>query len=92
MNVVTDAAPLRRDGALVLTPHAGEMAHLLGIGKDAVRDAAADLAAQAAARWRAVVTLKGATTWIASPDGRRWQHDRGGPAWAPRARATCWPA
>jgi ADP-dependent NAD(P)H-hydrate dehydratase len=77
MNVVGRLAPF--DQPVLLTPHAGEMAHLTGRSKD---DIAADpqaCATEAAARWNAVVALKGATTVIASPDGRCWIH-RGGEA------------
>ena len=53
----------------VLTPHPGEMAHLLGLSVEAVqsdRFAAVRAAAQAT---KAVVLLKGAYTLIADPDG-----------------------
>jgi len=56
-------------GRVVLTPHAGEMASLLGIDK---RDVEADppaAARLAAERFGAVVALKGAESWIADPDG-----------------------
>jgi hydroxyethylthiazole kinase-like uncharacterized protein yjeF len=56
-------------GRVVLTPHAGEMASLLGVDK---RDVEADppaAARRAAERFGAVVALKGAESWIADPDG-----------------------
>lgn len=59
---------------VLLTPHAGEMAHLLGIGKDAVTADPLAVARQAAARWNAVVALKGATTHLAQPDGVAWRY------------------
>ncbi|HEY4529277.1 MAG TPA: NAD(P)H-hydrate dehydratase [Luteimonas sp.] len=63
----------------ILTPHHGEMAALLDC--DAA-DVAADperLARDFAREWGLVVVLKGAVTWIASPDGRSFIH-RGGSA------------
>ena len=69
-------APL--GGRAVLTPHAGEMASLLGVDKrDVERDPAA-VAAHAADRFGAVVALKGAESWIAGPGERGLLHYRGG--------------
>ncbi len=62
-------------GALLVTPHAGEMAHLTGLTKEAVQADVHGTAVDAAARWNAIVALKGARTVIATPDGRGWQHD-----------------
>jgi hydroxyethylthiazole kinase-like uncharacterized protein yjeF len=62
---------------VLLTPHAGEMAHLASIDKEAVLANPVEAARQAARRWNALVVLKGATTCIAVPDGRLWQHDGG---------------
>ena len=64
-------------GRAVLTPHAGEMAALLGIEKRDVDAAAPDAARLAADRFGAVVALKGADTWIAEPNGGLF-HYRGG--------------
>jgi ADP-dependent NAD(P)H-hydrate dehydratase len=80
MDVVTQ---LRRfDGPTLLTPHAGEMAHLLGIEKDEVLADPRRIALDAARQWNAVVALKGSTTCIATPDGRGWVHAGGHPGLA----------
>jgi hydroxyethylthiazole kinase-like uncharacterized protein yjeF len=62
---------------VLLTPHAGEMAHLAAVDKQAVVDNPVEIARQSARRWNAFVALKGATTFLAAPDGRIWQHDGG---------------
>jgi len=62
---------------LILTPHAGEMARLLGDDKEDIRADPHTAARDAARNWNAVVALKGAVTCIASPDGQLWQHDDG---------------
>ncbi len=64
---------------VLLTPHAGEMAHLSGEPKDAVQADALGQAADTARRWNATVVLKGATTLIASADGEAppWRHSGG---------------
>ncbi len=62
---------------VLLTPHAGEMAHLAAIDKESVLANPCDAARQAARRWNALVALKGASTFIAAPDGQTWRHDGG---------------
>jgi ADP-dependent NAD(P)H-hydrate dehydratase len=62
---------------VLLTPHAGEMAHLTGGDKEAIQDDSVQVAHEFAQRWNAVVALKGAQTVIASPGGRGWLHDGG---------------
>ncbi len=62
---------------VLLTPHAGEMAHLAATDKESVLANPCDAARHAARRWNALVALKGASTFIAAPDGRIWRHDGG---------------
>lgn len=64
-------------GPTILTPHAGELAHLTGDRKDEIVAQPAECAGSAAQRWNAVVTLKGATTFIAAADGSLWRHSGG---------------
>ena len=75
MKAVLDRGRFERP--VVLTPHAGEMAGLMGLDKAEVEAESARCACEAAARWNAVVVLKGATTTIADPGGEAWRH-RGG--------------
>jgi ADP-dependent NAD(P)H-hydrate dehydratase len=72
-----DERPYRFDLPVVLTPHAGEMAHLTGLAKERVAAGPGDLARRVAQRCNAVVALKGATTFIAAPDGHCWRHAGG---------------
>jgi NAD(P)H-hydrate repair Nnr-like enzyme with NAD(P)H-hydrate dehydratase domain len=67
-------------GRFVLTPHAGEMARLLGVEK--IDSDHASVATSAAARWKQIVVLKGATTVVAHPEGRLLLHDGANPALA----------
>jgi hydroxyethylthiazole kinase-like uncharacterized protein yjeF len=62
---------------LLLTPHAGELAHLSGTDKARILDDPEAAVLDAARRWNAVVALKGAITFIGAPDGRLWRHDGG---------------
>jgi ADP-dependent NAD(P)H-hydrate dehydratase len=61
----------------ILTPHAGEMAAMAEVEKAAVLREPHAFAREFARRTRSVVVLKGATTFIASPQGALWVH-RGG--------------
>ncbi|HEU4851858.1 MAG TPA: NAD(P)H-hydrate dehydratase [Telluria sp.] len=63
---------------VIVTPHAGEMAHLTDGDKREILADPDRFAMAAAERWNAVVALKGARTVIATPgDGRLWQHEGG---------------
>ena len=55
-----------------LTPHPGEMARLMGEGTQAsdVQAEREDVCRRMAAKWRAVVVLKGAFTVVADPEGQ----------------------
>ncbi|MCO6419494.1 NAD(P)H-hydrate dehydratase [Siccirubricoccus sp. KC 17139] len=64
-------------GRIVLTPHAGEMAALLGIGRDTVLGDPLAAARQAAAALQAIVAMKGGCTFVVTPQGRAWLYDGG---------------
>lgn len=59
---------------VLLTPHAGEMAHLTGEEKEDLKEEPLAMARRCAAGWNAAVALKGATTIVARPDGAAWRH------------------
>ena len=63
------------DRLTLLTPHAGEMAHLLDASKEAIVAEPQRCAVEAARGWRCVVALKGPTTIVATPDGDVWRHE-----------------
>jgi NAD(P)H-hydrate epimerase len=61
--------PFSRDGATVLTPHAGELGRLLGRDSDWVGAHRLAAAREAVERFGCVVLLKGADTIVAEPGG-----------------------
>ncbi|HEV2643658.1 MAG TPA: NAD(P)H-hydrate dehydratase, partial [Candidatus Elarobacter sp.] len=67
-----------RDGRIIATPHAGEMASMLGVEKDDVLADPRGFALRAAKHLHAVVVLKGARTYVASPDGAVVRYTKGG--------------
>lgn len=70
------------DQPVVMTPHAGEMAHLTGLTKEAVLAEPLAAARAGAQRWGACVALKGGTTYIAQPDGSALRFAGGTPGLA----------
>ncbi len=68
--------------SLVLTPHAGELARLLGTTAAAIEADRLTAARAAAQKTRATVLLKGRYTLIAHPDGRVAVNCTGNPALA----------
>lgn len=70
------------DQPVVMTPHAGEMAHLTGMSKMDICDEPLRVVREAASRWNACVALKGAVTYLAQPDGIAWRFDGGTPGLA----------
>lgn len=79
---VPDRLTERRSPAMVLTPHPGEMARLLGITAKKVQAGRLDFALEAAGRWRAHVILKGFHTIIATPLGNAYINTTGNPGMA----------
>lgn len=86
--IVLDAAALgrlaqipdavrRHDGRVVITPHAGEMATLLGVPKDDIVADPLGAARRTADDLRAVVVMKGSETIIAAPGGEAWRFTGG---------------
>lgn len=66
-----------RRGAMALTPHAGELAHLTGRNKADIVDQGAVLGPQYSSIWNAVLVLKGASTHISTPQGQTWVYQGG---------------
>jgi ADP-dependent NAD(P)H-hydrate dehydratase len=70
--------PLRRQGGrVVITPHAGEMARLVGMERREVVADPLGTARKAAALLQAVVALKGGSTHIVTPQGEAWVFSEG---------------
>ena len=67
----------RHAGRIVVTPHAGEMARLLGLSRDEVEAAPLDAARRAAALLHGVVVMKGGETTVVTPQGEAWHFDGG---------------
>ena len=73
-----DESMLRPLGSrVVLTPHAGEMASLLGVEKRDVERDPGSIARLAARRFSAVVALKGSETYVAEPEGALYRYTGG---------------
>lgn len=72
----------QRQGDLVLTPHPGEFARLVGKTSDEVVADKIFWARKSAQEWKAVVVLKGPPTAIASPNGEVYLNTTGNTALA----------
>ena len=59
--------PFRRDAGTVLTPHSGELAHLLGVESSWIDAHRLEAARRAVERFACVVLLKGEGTIVAAP-------------------------
>ena len=75
-------ARVDRSAPTVLTPHAGELARLLGVEPAWVSAHRLEAAAEAAERFAAVVLLKGPDTIVCAPEGRVIVCDTGPPSLA----------
>ncbi len=68
--------------SLVITPHPGEMARLIGSTAAEIQRRRIAVAQEAAAEFRATVVLKGHETVIAAPGGSVWVNSTGNPGMA----------
>ena len=76
--LAADRTLLRRlGGRAVITPHAGEMAKLLGVEKAEIAADPLAAARRAAETLGCTVALKGPTTFIVSPGGEAYRYDGG---------------
>lgn len=66
-------------GRAVLSPNLGELATTLGVEKGECEANPAAHVAALAERTGATIISGGGSTWIVSPDGRRWRDETGGP-------------
>jgi ADP-dependent NAD(P)H-hydrate dehydratase len=62
------------DAPRIFTPHAGEMAKLMGVSKETVETSPVEIARRASQELDSTIVLKGATTCIANRNGRVWRH------------------
>ena len=73
------AAAVRACGErVVITPHAGEMAQILGRSRDSIEADPLEAAHTAAELLQAVVVMKGAQTEVVDPHGGAWHYAGGG--------------
>ena len=66
-----------RAGAVILTPHLGEMASITGMSSSQLSRHTAEFARKFAREQKVTLVLKGSCTSVASTDGRLWIHDGG---------------
>ncbi|MEO7589296.1 MAG: NAD(P)H-hydrate epimerase [Arachnia sp.] len=76
--------PAELPAGSLLTPHAGELARMLGVGRNDVEADPIGSAREAASRFGATVLLKGGTQYVATPAGTVTIAVRG-PAWTGQA-------
>lgn len=85
--VVVDAdglrfLPRRFETPALLTPHAGELARMIGADRSDVEARRIHHALEAAKKWNVVVLLKGSTTLVVAPDERVRANPTGTPVLA----------
>ncbi len=78
-SILTKAAAIR---PVIITPHPGEMARLLKIQLESIRQDPIGVARQAARHFNCTVVLKTAPALIAAPDGHIWINSSGNPGLA----------
>ncbi len=80
LDVVADMPAGELGPDVLLTPHAGELARMLGVSRERVESERLEHAGRAARRWGATVLLKGSTTVVVDADGRA-RVNRSGTPW-----------
>jgi NAD(P)H-hydrate epimerase len=81
--LASDLSALKgRQGPLILTPHPGEMARLLGTSSEEVQKQRFAAASDFAREWNVIVVLKGPHTLVAAPDGAIAINPTGNPGMA----------
>jgi NAD(P)H-hydrate epimerase len=78
----TDRLMGREDLSIVITPHPGEMARLLGLSVEEVQQHRLDVARDFASNHRLHVVLKGHRTIVATPEGKSFINLTGNPGMA----------
>jgi ADP-dependent NAD(P)H-hydrate dehydratase / NAD(P)H-hydrate epimerase len=78
----TEELTSRGSSILIMTPHPGEMARLLGVSVPEVQARRLEVALEASQRWQAFIVLKGSHTILATPDGRAYINTTGNPGMA----------
>lgn len=76
-NIIKEAAI-----PLILTPHPGEMAHLLGISSKEVQEGRISVSRKFATDYNCYLVLKGARTLVATPEGEVFINRTGNPGMA----------
>ena len=71
-----------KDRTLVITPHPGEMARLIGSTAAEVQKDRINIARKFAADHQLIVVLKGSRTLVVAPDGQVWVNVTGNPGMA----------
>ena len=81
LNALAILGPSSTETPLILTPHPGEMARLLGMTTEAVQQDREAAVQEAARRYHAIVVLKGHGTIVSDGD-KIWRNSTGNPAMA----------
>ncbi len=81
-NVIPEKSGIQTKAPLILTPHPGEMARLLGKTTQEVQKDRVGVAMSFSKKYKVYLVLKGAGTVIATPDGKATINSTGNPAMA----------
>jgi len=84
LNALAGEADILRkiQAPVVITPHPGEMARLMGVSTREIQEDRLSVAGKAATTWNVVALLKGARTVVAAPNGAIYINPTGNPGMA----------